>query len=195
MPILLKIFLMFAKLSVFAFGGGYVMFPMLLDDIEKNGMLTTRQITDVIAIAGMSPGAVAINAAVGTGFKVEGALGVIAAFLGIAIPCAVIVITVATFFFKVYDHRLVKSALYGLRPVITGIIVFAAVKIAMGNRIIAAAADDRINNGLDISIQGQQIFELKSLLIAAASFVLLVKTKVHPVFIILGAGAVGILLY
>ncbi len=195
MPMLLKIFLMFAKLSLFAFGGGYVMFPMLLDDIEKTGILTTRQITDVIAIAGMSPGAVAINAAVGTGFKVEGALGVVAAFLGIAIPCAVIVITVATFFFKVYDHRLVKSALYGLRPVITGIIVFAAVKIAVGNRIIAAAADDRIINGLDISIQGRQIFELKSLLITAASFVLLVKTKVHPVFIILGAGAVGILLF
>src|SRR5690554_4040648 len=118
MPILIKIFLMFAKLSVFSFGGGYVMFPMLLDDIEHNGILTTRQITDVIAIAGMSPGAVAVNAAVGTGFKVEGVAGVIMAFLGIAIPCAVIVIIVASFFFRVYNHVLVKHALYGLRPVI-----------------------------------------------------------------------------
>lgn len=195
MPILIKIFLMFAKLSVFSFGGGYVMFPMLLEDIENNGMLTTRQITDVIAIAGMSPGAVAVNAAVGTGFKVEGVAGVIMAFLGIAIPCAVIVIIVASFFFRVYNHVLVKHALYGLRPVITGIIIYAAVKIATGNSIIAATESSVIKQGFNISVSGCHLFELKSILIAAASFLLLFRTKIHPLFIILGSGIAGILLF
>ena len=196
MELLVEIFLMFAKLSLFAFGGGYVMFPMLLKDIETNQLLSTQEITDVIAIAGMSPGAVAVNAAVGTGFKVTGNIwGVIAAFLGIAIPCALIVILVATFFFKVYNNTAVKNALYGLRPVITAIIINAAVNIAAGNHIIAAKADGLIAKGIDFNMGGHQIFEVKSICLAVISFLLLVKTKIHPIFIIIGSGVLGILLF
>lgn len=195
MSILLQLFFMFAKLSVFAFGGGYVMFPMLISEVEKNGLLSTTEISDILAIAGMSPGAVAVNAAVGTGFKLDGLQGAIASFLGIAVPCAIIVIVVATFFFKVYDHHLVKSALYGLRPVITGIILYAAYKIASANGIIASAPDDLFKEGWNLSISGVHLFEIKSLIIAAISFLLLTKTKVHPVILIVSSGIVGIFVF
>ena len=195
MPLLIQLFLMFAKLSAFAFGGGYVMFPMLIKEIEKNGLLTTSELTDILAIAGMSPGAVAVNAAVGTGFKLAGLPGAVASFLGIAIPCAIIVIVVATFFFKVYEHHLVKSVLYGLRPVITGIILYAAFKIASGNSIIASSSDKIIEDGWNLIISGTHLFEVKSILIAAISFLVLIKTKIHPVMIILAAGITGIFVF
>ena len=171
------------------------MFPMLISEVEKNVLLSTAEISDVLAIAGMSPGAVAVNAAVGTGFKLAGLQGAIASFLGIAVPCAIIVIVVATFFFKVYAHPLVRSALYGLRPVITGIILYAAYKIASVNGIIASATAHLLKEGWNLSISSVHLFEIKSLLIAAFSFLLLTKTKVHPVLLIVSSGIVGIFIF
>ena len=195
MWVLIKIFLMFAKLSAFAFGGGYVMFPMLMQEIENNKLIDMGDLADIIAIAGMSPGAVAVNAAVGTGFKAANLPGVIAAFLGIAVPCALIVILVATFFFKVYNNSRVKAALYGLRPVITGIILYSAVKIAQGKGIVSAASDKVIAGGTNISLGGVHLFELKSIIIAAVSFIILIKTRIHPIFVIAGAGITGVLIF
>ena len=195
MWVLIKIFLMFAKLSAFAFGGGYVMFPMLMQEIENNKLIDMGDLADIIAIAGMSPGAVAVNAAVGTGFKAANLPGVIAAFLGIAVPCALIVILVATFFFKVYNNSSVKAALYGLRPVITGIILYSAVKIAQGKGIVSAASDKVIAGGTNISLGGVHLFELKSIIIAAVSFIILIKTRIHPIFVIAGAGITGVLIF
>ena len=109
MSLLFELFIMFVKLCAFAFGGGYVMIPSLIKASEANGWATAAELTDVIAIAGMSPGPVAVNAAVGYGYKVAGFPGAIASMLGIAIPCAVIVIVVATFFFKVYSNAKVQA--------------------------------------------------------------------------------------
>ncbi len=195
MNILIKIFLMFAKLSAFAFGGGYVMFPMLMKEIESNKLISMNDLADIIAIASMSPGAVSVNAAVGVGYKVAGIPGVVAAFLGIAVPCAVIVIIVATFFFKVYNHPIVRSALYGLRPIITGIILYAAFNIARTNGIIAASEKNLIDSNFNVMINGVHLFELKSLIITIASFFALVKTKLHPIFVILISALIGIIVF
>ncbi len=195
MNILIELFLMFAKLSVFSFGGGYVMFPMLMSELESNKIATVAQMTEVIAIAGMSPGPVAVNAAVGLGYKVAGFPGVFAAFLGIALPCAIIVILVASFFFKVYKHPVVRSILNVLGPVITGIIFYAAVGIALKNGIVFAGQDSVIEGGWNVYASGRQLFEVKSILIAAGAFFLLVKTKVHPIFIIVGSGILGAILF
>ncbi len=191
---LIQLFLMFAKLSLFSFGGGYVMIPIMLQELEKNKWATAADVTDIVALAGMSPGPVAVNAAVGLGYKVAGLGGVIAAFLGIAVPCAVVVILVAMFFFKVYDHPMVKGALYGLRPVITGIIIYAAVKIAIKNGIVAAH-EGIIESGININYGAIQLFEVKSIIMALIAFFVLTRTKTHPIFVIISAGVLGILLF
>ena len=195
MTVLIKIFLLFAQLSVFSFGGGYAMFPILIREIGKNGLVTMDELTDIIAIAGMSPGAVAVNAAVGVGYRAAGIAGVIVSFLGIAIPCTLIVITAAVLFCKIRDSKYVKHALYGLRPVITGIIFFAAYKIGSNSGIFASPASSVLADGWNVSVSGIHLFEIKSIIIAGVSFILLLRTKVHPVFIIIGSGAAGILLF
>ncbi|WHH56878.1 chromate transporter [Petroclostridium sp. X23] len=195
MTLLLKLFIVFVKLSFFSFGGGYVMIPIMLKELEANHWATTAEVTDIVAIAGMCPGSVAVNAAVGLGYKVAGVGGVIAAFLGIALPCALVVIVVAVFFFKIYQYPAVQSALYGLRPVITGIIVFAAVKIALSSGIVAAAPGQMMENGYNINMGSVHLFELKSILMTVVAFFSLIKTKVHPIFVIIGAGVLGIVLF
>lgn len=193
--ILLQLFLMFVKLSLFSFGGGYVLIPIMLQELETNQWATAAEVTDIVAIAGMSPGPVAVNAAVGLGYHVAGVPGVIAAFMGIATPCAILVIVAATFFFKVYNHPIVKGALYGLGPVITSLILFAAVKLALENSIVVSASGYLIETGYNVHARGIHLFEVKSLVMAVAAFLILTKTKVHPIFVILGAGVLGLILF
>ncbi len=195
MMMLFKLGLMFAKLCVFAFGGGYVMIPSLIKASEANHWATASELTDVVAIAGMTPGPVAVNAAVGFGYKVAGFPGAVASFLGIAVPCALIVIIVATFFFKIYAHPKVKAVLYGLRPVITGIILYAAVSIALKNSIIGAVPGKLIEKGFNISALGVNLFEVKSVVIVLTTFLFLKKTKIQPIFMIVGAGVLGVVIF
>jgi chromate transporter len=200
MSLLLKIFLLFMKISASSFGGGYVAFPIIAEANESYNWMTTIELNNILSLAGMSPGPVAINAAVGVGYKVAGIPGVFAAFLGIAIPCAIIVIVVASFFFKVYKHSLVQKILYVLRAVITGVILYASIKFALSSGIIFAEvfgerSGDLIASGWNVSILKTHIFEIKSILLSITAFVLLLKTKIHPIMIILGAGIIGLIIF
>lgn len=171
------------------------MIPSLIKASETNHWATAAELTDVIAIAGMSPGPVAVNAAVGYGYKVAGVPGAAAGFLGVALPCAIIVIAVAAFFFKIHQNPKVQGILYGLRPVITGIILYAAISIALKNNIILAAQDKLISKGIYLTVIGENIFELKSAIISTISFFILAKTKISPLFLILGSGILGMLIF
>lgn len=189
---LLELSLTFAKLCVFAFGGGYVIIPGLISISELNHWATASELTEVVAIAGMAPGPVAVNAAVGFGYKVGGFPGALAALSGVILPCAFIVITTAAYFSKINKHPLVQSALYGLRPVITGIILYASINIAVKNGIICSAPGELIKSGINVFAGSLHLFEIKSAFITVITFLLLAKTKVHPAFIIFGAGILGI---
>lgn len=195
MSILFELSLMFTKLAAFAFGGGYVIISSLILESEAKGWANASQLADIIALAGMTPGPVAMNIAVAYGYKIASFPGAFAALLGIALPCAIIVILAATFFFKVYQHKYVKGALYTLRATITGIIVYAAVDMAIKNGVFLSSSKNLINKGINVILANQHIFELKSFAIAIASFLILTKTKVHPLFVIIGSGVLGIIIF
>lgn len=195
MQLLFQLFIMFAQLASSAFGGGYVVISSLITESESRGWATAAELTNTIALAGMTPGPVAMNIAVAYGYKLAGFSGAAAALLGIAFPCAVIVIIVAKFFLTVYNHPLVKGALYGLRATVTGIIIYGAINIAVKNGIIAATSKTLINKGINISAAGVNLFDLKSIIIAVAAFLILTKTKLHPVFLIIGSGVVGVIVF
>lgn len=193
--ILIQLFLMFVGLTSSAFGGGYVMIPSLIKASEAHHWATASDLADILAIAGMSPGPVAINAAVGYGYKVAGIPGAFASFSGVAVSCGAIVVLVAAFFFRIYRHPKVQAALYGMRPVITAVILFAAIGIALKNNILGAAPENYIGKGIYLPGWGHGLIELKSLAIGAVAFILLLKTKTHPLLLIAGAGLLGILLF
>jgi chromate transporter len=186
---------MFVKLSTFSFGGGYVMIPIMLSELEKNRLIDVSQVTDIVAIAGMSPGPVALNAAVGLGYRVAGFQGALASALGILIPNFIIVILAAMFFFKIYKSKHVTSAFYGLRPVVTGIILYAAISLALKNGIFAANTKNLMSTGYNIIVNGVQIFEVKSMILIIGSFLTLFKTKIHPIYIIISCAIVGTVIF
>lgn len=194
MDILTGLFMIFSKLSLFSFGGGFVMIPVAMAELEARHWASAAELTDTVAIATMAPGPVGVNLAVGLGYKVAGFAGATAAFLGMSIPTTVLMLIVAIFFFKMYNHKAVAAAFNGIRPVIPGIILYAAVSLALKNGIILAASDKVISNGYNIVMNGVY-FELKSLVIAVFILLLLTKTKTAPVLLIILSGILGIIIF
>lgn len=167
-----KLFVTFAVMSVFLFGGGFVFIPLIQEVVVDGfGWVTTEEFVDGIALGQATPGPILISAAF-IGYKMAGLLGAIAATLGIFIPPALIMLTCARYLDEVKSSVRLKAAMRGVRAGVIGMILAAAY-------LVAASA------------QANWI----SLLIFFASTVALLKYKLEVVWIIFGAGALGLLLY
>ena len=92
MNIILDLFLTFAKIGLFTFGGGYAMIAMIENNcVERKQWITHDEMMNVTVIAESTPGPIAINAATYIGYKNLGIVGSIIATLGICIPSFVII--------------------------------------------------------------------------------------------------------
>ncbi|SMQ74767.1 chromate transporter [Bacillus sp. OV166] len=178
--ILWALFKMFFVVGLISFGGGYAIMPVIELEVIKHGWMTTQEFTNVIAVAGMSPGPIATNCAILVGYSTAGITGSIISALGILLPSIILVLIVATCFLKLNHYPIVKSMFYGLRPIVTSLIFYAAVRFALSNNIISLHFTWHI---------------LSLLLVFGLSLVALLKFNWHPAYIIVLSGLVGIALY
>lgn len=193
MSVALSLFLIFFKLGFFSFGGGYSMIPLVEQSLRVSGTeMLPETISNITALAGISPGPVGINLSIGFGYQLGNFLGVILAAIGVALPSLITVIIVAILFEKIYKSKYLEWALAGLRPIVVGIIVYAAANMAMKNGIFLAAKP--IANKMSFSIGGFY-FNIISMTIFAAAFYAMLKTKLHPILMILIGAILGILLF
>lgn len=189
--ILIKLFTTFFKIGAFAFGGGYAMLSLIQSELQINGWLTAAEFADIIAIAEMTPGVIAINSATFVGNKVAGVAGGAIATMGVFMPSLILVLLVSHAFFKFKDHRLVKGAFYGIRPVVAALIMNAAVAIAktsiMNTEIIKSVSD--------FLAEPLNFVDIKAVVIFIASLITIIKFKLHPIVLVLSAAAVGLGMY
>ena len=76
MPILLQLFLTFAKIGLFTFGGGYAMISIIENIcVERKKWITHDEMMEITVIAESTPGPIAINCATYVGQKTAGLLG------------------------------------------------------------------------------------------------------------------------
>lgn len=197
----LLLFWEYFKVGLFTIGGGYAMLPMVNQMIERQGWLTQQELTDFIGIAESTPGPFAINLATYVGMTVGqstslgvwgGILGSIVATTAVVLPSVVIIIIVTNLFAKFKTNKVVQGALYGIRPVVVGLILSAVVTIAVP--IVLPNLDLE-----HISADGFDTFNWISLLIIVAFFPLshvkIKGKKIHPILLIIAAAVVGILLF
>ncbi|MFS0779764.1 chromate transporter [Neobacillus sp. 3P2-tot-E-2] len=177
--ILIQLFWVFLLIGFVSFGGGYAIIPMIEMEILKQGWMTTQQFTDVIAIASMSPGPIATNSAILVGYQVQGITGAIAAGLGMVLPSLILVIIIAMFFKRISKNKHVESAFYGLRPIITGLIGYAAIKFAISNHLVSSIS----------------WYSFSLLVICALSLFALIRLRMHPALVIILSGIVGAAIY
>jgi len=173
------ILITFFKLGLVSFGGGYAMIPLIQTEMVNHHWLNISKFTDMIAVSAMAPGPIASNTATIVGFKLDGFWGAVDACVGVTLPSLLLILIVGKLFFKFQEHPTVKAVFYGLRPTIIAVIAFAAIKFAISNGIIG----------------GSNFMDIKSSIVMVAAFILLIKTKLHPAYLILVSGLIGIALF
>ncbi|MFB5266081.1 chromate transporter [Paenibacillus enshidis] len=174
-----QLFISFLKIGFLSFGGGYAILPMIQFEVEKYHWLSTEEFQRIVSLAGMSPGPIATNSATLIGYNTAGLPGAIVATTGMVLPSLIVVILIAAFFFKIHSYPWVKSSFYGLRPIITGLIVYAAIHFGFSG-------------------SSEAIFHwttFATLLIGVLAFVAITKYKIHPLTVIAGSAVMGIVIF
>ena len=172
MKTLIQLFLIFARIGGFTFGGGYAMLPMLQKElVENKGWTTNEDLIDYYAIGQCTPGIIAVNVATFVGYKLKGVLGGIFATLGMITPSIIIVAIIAAFISGFQDYEVVQWAFSGIRAAVVALILSAMWKIAKKSLV--------------------DIFAVAIFLIVA---VLSYCTDISPVIFVLAAGLCGLVL-
>ena len=107
---LISMFLTFARVGAFTFGGGYAMLPVLQREVvEKKGWCTEDELTDMYAIGQCTPGVIAVNVATYIGNRKRGPLGALFTTLGIIFPSLVIITMIASFLTHFAEYPAVQQ--------------------------------------------------------------------------------------
>ncbi len=137
---LADLFLTFARIGGFTFGGGYAMLPMLQKEVvEARHWATEDELMDYYAIGQCTPGIIAVNTATFIGYKQRGILGGIAATLGVIAPSMVIITVIAAFIKGFADIPAVAQAFAGIRACVCVLIFNAVVRLGKKSLISKTA--------------------------------------------------------
>ena len=124
MGYLINLFLIFSKIGLFTFGGGYAMYPVIKGEIiDKRGWITEEELMDYYAIGQCTPGIIAVNVATFVGKKLKGFWGAAFATLGVVFPSVVIITIIAAFINNFADLWYVQSAFSGIRVAVIVLIL------------------------------------------------------------------------
>ncbi|MFC5447860.1 chromate transporter [Paenibacillus aestuarii] len=179
MSVLWSLFLTFLKIGFISFGGGYAMIPIIQHEVETHQWMQPEQFNHAVALAGTGPGPIATNCATLIGYQTAGVLGAIIATLGMVLPSLLLIIFLSAVLYKWHNHRWFKSTFYGLRPVVTGLIIYAAIRLGW-------SGSDSVHFSWH---------QAAMILITFGVAVGIIKYKLHPFIVILFAGIMGIVFF
>ncbi|MDY5956039.1 MAG: chromate transporter [Frisingicoccus sp.] len=183
--IYIELLLSFFQIGLFSIGGGYAAMPLIQNQVvDIHPWLTMTQFADIMTIAEMTPGPIAINSATFVGIQVAGLPGAIVATLGCILPSCVIVMTLAYLYYRFRGLTMIQGILSGLRPAVVAMIASAGISLILlsfyGQKTLPVGLSSI--NYISVFIFGIALFILR-------------KWKINPICVMAGAGAVGILLY
>ena len=161
----------FFKIGLFSFGGGYATIPFLYHISEVYGWYSIDELSQMVAVASITPGPVGINVATYAGLRTLGILGSMLATVSEMLPSFVLVILVSKILKKFHENFYVKTILKTLKPIGCALLIFVA-----------------------IGLLKPHIFELKGLILLFVLLLLSWKTKKDPLFYITISGIAGVML-
>ncbi len=128
MNILLDLFLTFAKIGLFTFGGGYAMISMIEHNcVEEKKWISHDEMMNITVIAESTPGPIAINCATHVGYKQYGFAGALGATFGIVMPSFAIIYLISMFLDNFLEVAIIANAFKGIKIAVGFLVLDAAV--------------------------------------------------------------------
>ncbi|MBQ7641825.1 MAG: chromate transporter [Acholeplasmatales bacterium] len=175
-PYFKRLFLLcvlFFKLGIVNFGGGYALLPLLSRElVDKRHWTTDTELADYYAVGQCTPGAIAVNVSTFIGYKICGILGGILATISFVFPAFVIIFIIATVLTNFSDNPFVVNALAGINAVVFILILSAIFKLSK-----------------------KSIVDIWGILLAASVTILSIFVKAIPLYVyIIVAAVLGLLI-
>lgn len=168
-----ELYLSFLNIGALMFGNGYTMLPLLTREVvEKRNWITQEELLDAFALSQCVPGVIAINTAVMIGNKRGGWGGAAAALLGIMTAPILAILLVATVLMQFWNNPVMVSAFNGVRVAVAAVITSAVISLIRAN----------VKDWLGIAL-------------CIAGFVMIALAHISPIFVVLMAVAVGLVLW
>ena len=174
----LLLFFEFLKVGLFTFGGGYASLPFLYQMLDYS-WFSAQELTQMIAISGITPGPIGLNMATFAGFKTLGIFGAIISSFALILPMIIIATMVFRLYKKYSESKVVKEILYVLRP--TSCALIASVGVKLFYELV-------LKNSFSI-----EKIDYLGLLLVIFLFILTFKLKRDPIIYIAIAGILGVI--
>lgn len=186
-----RLFIVFSKIGIFNFGGGYAMISLIHNEVvEKQAWLTSTEFTDIVAISQSTPGPIGINCATYVGYVSVinaglptwmGCIGAFLASLSVMWLPFLLMITLSRYLLTHKDEPFINDIFKALRPTIVGLIAAAAV--------LLLNSDNFGDPGEDLPMF------IISIALFVAAFVSTHRFKLNPILVLVLCGIVGLVVY
>ena len=193
----LQLFGTFFLIGAFTIGGGYAMLSLIQGEVvTAHHWISESTFTDIVAISQMTPGPIGINTATYVGYDVLsqatgshllGIAGSATATLALVIPSFILVLLIVRFYTRFKTSVLFEGVMSWLRPTVVGLIGAAAVILIVDTTWVQGAPV--------FSVVRDNFPDWKSWCLLAAAFAASYWGKVNPIFVIVAAAVLGLLIY
>jgi chromate transporter len=167
-----QIFLAFLIPGILGYGGGPASIPLVEKEVvDRYEWMTNIEFSELLAIANTLPGPIATKMAGYVGYAQGGVLGSIVGIFATVAPSLILMIVLLGILLKHKESPKVKRLSNYVRPLIAALMAVLTFNFFSDSTEIIGA--------------------WQTILIAALSFLLLEKCKVHPAYVIVGAMVYG----
>lgn len=174
----LELFILFIKIGLFTFGGGYAMISQIREYVvEKKKWMTEDELIKMIAISESTPGPLAINMATYVGYKQNKVIGSIFSTIGVILPSFIIIYILSFFINDFLEIETVKKAFYGINVAVAFLIIRASISMI---------------KQLEKNIFSISLFTICSIVLVLCE---ILTIQYSSIFFILIGGLLGIIFY
>ena len=125
-PILAQLNLLFMKVDLMAFGGGWTSIPLIQREVvDRFAWVTTREFIDGIALGQVTPGPIVITATF-VGYKAGGLVGALLGTIAVFFPSFLIVTTLAPHYDRIKRSAAIQVMVHGILAAFIGMLLFVA---------------------------------------------------------------------
>jgi chromate transporter len=182
--LLWKLFYIFSRVALFSWGGGPASLAFMQREVTAAGWVNSSEFADAVALGNALPGPIAPQVSAYIGYKTAGFPGAVMAVTGTVLPTTLLMLAMVVYFFKIKDNPTVASMLRAVRPVVVGLLLWTAYDMSVS---VFGAKKAGWTPALAIGWD--------KILIVVAAFALLTLTKINPVWLVVGAALLGLVVY